>query len=234
MNPLAATANQNDKAEKNVAFPTIWKIVGKTPRIQTPQSPQPPRPSPDPDGNQPTRPSRPPRPAVSALNVAVTFPPKYLSNLWRFLDLPLINCEIELGLSWPKNCELTEHHNDITGVNVMVTSTKLYVPVVMLSIHDNMKFLENIKQGFKITISWNKYTSEIALQTKINDLHYLIDPTFSNINRLFVLLFKNGDDDPTQDSFDKYYMPLVEIKYFKVLIDNNHFWLPCKKLTRSV
>ena len=68
------------------------------------------------------------------------------------------DCEIELDLSWTSNCELTEHHNKITGANVMVTSTKRYVPVVALSIHDNIKFLENIKQGFKI-ISWNKYTS---------------------------------------------------------------------------
>ena len=116
----------------------------------------------------------------------------------------------------------------------MVTSTKRYVPVVTLSIHDNIKFLENIKQGFKITISWNKYTSEIATETKNNDLHYLIDPTFSNINRLFVLSFENVDDDPTQYSFDKYYMPLVQITDFNVLIDNNYFWSAYKTLTRSV
>ena len=105
----------------------------------------------------------------------------------------------------------------------MITSTKLYVPVVTLSINDNIKFLENIKQGFKKMISWNKHRSEITTQIKNNNLHYLIDQTFRNINRLFVLSFKNGDNDPTRDSFEKYYMPLVEIKDFNALIDNKLF-----------
>ena len=68
-------------------------------------------------------------------------------------------------------------------------------------------FLENIKQGFKRTISWKKYRSEITTQPKDNDLDYLIDPTFRNINRLFVLALKNGDNYPTRNSFDKYYIP---------------------------
>ena len=48
--------------------------------------------------------------------------------------------------------------------------------------------------------------------------------TFRNINRLFVLLFKNSNDDPTIDSFNQYYMPLVEIKDFNALIDNKPFF----------
>ena len=77
----------------------------------------------------------------------------------------------------------------------MITSTKLYVPVVTLSMNGNITFLENIKQGFKRTVSWNKYRSEITTQTKNNNLDYLIDQTFRNINRLFVLSFKNGNDE---------------------------------------
>ena len=63
-----------------------------------------------------------------------------------------------------------------------------------------------MKQGFKRTISCNKHRSEIATQAKNNNLDYLIVPTFRNINRLFVLSFKNGNNDPARDSFDKYYM----------------------------
>ena len=106
------------------------------------------------------------RPAGQTLNVEVTIPLKYLSNFWRFLDSALINCEIQLDLSWTKDCVLIEHHNNIAGVSFMITSTKLYVPVVTLSINDNIKFLENIKQGFKRTISWNKYRSEITTKPK--------------------------------------------------------------------
>ena len=52
----------------------------------------------------------------------------------------------------------------------------------------------------------------------------MIDPTFRNINRLFFLLLKNGDNDPTRNYFDKYYKPLVEIKDFNALLDNKSFF----------
>ena len=57
-------------------------------------------------------------------------------------------------------------NNNITSLNFAITSTKLYVPVFTLYINDNIKFLENIKQGFRRTISWNKYRSEITTQPK--------------------------------------------------------------------
>ena len=106
----------------------------------------------------------------------------------------------------------------------MIASLTLYVQVATLSINNNNKFFENIKQGFKRTISWNKYRSEIITQTKNNNLDYLTDPTFRNINRLFVLSFKNGNDDLARNSFDKYYMPLVEIKDFNALVDKKTFF----------
>ena len=94
-----------------------------------------------------------------------------------------------------------------TGATFQINSAKLYIPVVTLSVNNNIKFLENIKQVFKGTIFSNKYRSEIATQTKNNKLNYLIVPTFRNAYRLFVLSFKT-------------HMPLVEIKDFNSLIDN--------------
>ena len=76
-----------------------------------------------------------------------------------------MNCEIEVDLSRRKDCVLIEHHNNVTGAHVMITSTKCYYPVVTLSI-DDIKFLENIKQGYKRTISCSKYRSEITTQQK--------------------------------------------------------------------
>ena len=92
------------------------------------------------------------------------------------------------------------------GATFQINNAKLYVPVVTLSINDNIKFLENIKQGFQTTVSWNKYRSEITTRPKSHNLDYLIDPAFRNINRMFVLSFKNVN---MRDSFHKYYMPLV-------------------------
>ena len=95
------------------------------------------------------------------------------------------------------------------------------------------KQLEQDNQGFKRTITWNKYRSEITTQANNNNLDYFIDPTFRNINRLFVLSFKYVDDDPKKDPFDKYYKPLVEITDFNAWIYNNLFFCqPVKKQTR--
>ena len=96
----------------------------------------------------------------------------------------------------------------------------MYVPVVTLLAEDDNKLLEQLKKGFKRTIKRNKYRSEMSNQTKNNNLNYLIDPIFTNVNRLFVLSFENEDD---RTSFSKYYTPKVEIKDFNVLIDGKHF-----------
>ena len=86
-----------------------------------------------------------------------------------------------------------------TSATFQINNAKLYVSVVTLYINDNIKFFENTKQGFKRTISWNIYRSEITTQTKSINLDYLIDPKFRNINRLFVLSFKNGIDGPRKN-----------------------------------
>ena len=103
---------------------------------------------------------------------------KFSVIFWNSLYLPSINCETKLVLSWTKACALSEHHHDIAGAIFQIKNMKLYVPVVILSINDNIKFLENIKQGFKRKISWSKYRSEITVEPKNNNLDYLIHPQF--------------------------------------------------------
>ena len=65
-----------------------------------------------------------------------------------------------------------------------------------------------------------QYRYQITTPSKSNNLDYIIDPTFRNINRLPVLSFKSANDDPAKNSIDKYYMPFVEIKDFNALIVN--------------
>ena len=86
-----------------------------------------------------------------------------------------------------------------------ITDTKLYAPVVTLSTENDNKILEHLKTGFKRTIKWNKYRSEMSNQAKNNNLIYLIDPTFTKVNRLFVLSFQNEED---RTSFSTHYVPL--------------------------
>ena len=75
-----------------------------------------------------------------------------------------------------------------------IKDCKLYVPVVTLSAENDNILLEQLKPQFKRTIKWNKYRSEMSNQPKNNNLNYLIDPTFTNVNRLFVLTFETEDD----------------------------------------
>ena len=102
-----------------------------------------------------------------------------------------------------------------------IKDCKLYVAVVTLSAENDIKILEQLKTGFKRIIKWNKYRSEISNQTKNNNLNYLIDPTFTNVNRLFVLSLENEYD---RTSFSNNYVPKVEIKDFNVLIDGKSFF----------
>ena len=180
-------------------------------------------------------------------DVEIAIPLKYLGNFWRSLDIPLINCEITLVLSWYKECVLVGRGlrnapdpqpnppiaatESPTSAKFEITDCKLYVPVVTLSAENDNKLLEQLKSGFRITIKWNKYMSQMSNQNKNNDLNYLIDPTFSNFNRLFVLSFENEYD---RTSYYKYYMPSVEIKGCNVLIDDNAFFeLPVKNIEET-
>ena len=124
-------------------------------------------------------------------DLEIIVPLKYLSNFWRTLEMPLINCEVNLILTWFKDCVIT----NTTGEGKFVkTETKLYVPVVTLSTKDNEKLLQQLKSGFKKTISWNKYESSIKTFAQNRCLNYLINPSFQGVNRLFVLSFENEND----------------------------------------
>ena len=87
-----------------------------------------------------------------------------------------------------------------TEATFRANSTKLYAPLVTSSINDNIKFLENLKQGFKRITSQIKRRSEIT-QHKNNNSDHMTDQTFRNIIRLFVQLFKAGENDSTRNFF---------------------------------
>ena len=76
----------------------------------------------------------------------IMVPLKYLSNFWKTLEMVLINCEKNLDLNWSKNCAIVTNNADQTTA-FSITNTKLYVPVVTLSIQDNLKLLEQLKMS---------------------------------------------------------------------------------------
>ena len=124
----------------------------------------------------------------------IVVPLKHLRNFWVVLNIPLINWEVELVLIWSKNCALANmtetnagNNNDPptiivpTGLAFEIKDTKLYVSVVTLSKENDTKLLEQLKAGFKRTIKWNKYRSQMTVQSNNNNLNYLIDSTFTNV-----------------------------------------------------
>ena len=90
--------------------------------------------------------------AGNTKDVEIIVPLKYLSNFWRTLEIPLIDCEVNLILTWSKDCVIT---NSTGEGKFAITETKLYVPVVTLSTKDNEKFLQQLISGFKKTIGIN-------------------------------------------------------------------------------
>ena len=158
--------------------------------------------------------------------VEIMVPLKYLSNFWRALEMPLINCFVNLMLTWSANCVFvsTDVANQIA--TFAITDTKLYVPVVTLSTQDNAKLLEQLKSGFKRVINWNKYLSKSELLAQNPNLNHLVEPSFQGVNRLFVLAFEN---DAQRTSSKGYYLPNVKIKNNNVMINGeNFFYQPIK------
>ena len=159
----------------------------------------------------------------------LAIPLKYLGNFWRALNIPLIN----------KNCVITSleerqfdagppvvRDNSPTGATLAINDCKLYIPVVTLSKDDETKLLTNLKSGFKREIIWNKYRSQMTTEAINNNLNILIDLTFTNVNRLFVLVYQNVDD---RQSYDEFYLPKVMVKDYHVIIDKLAFFdLPIK------
>ena len=154
-------------------------------------------------------------------DVEIIVPLKYLSNNWRTLEMPLINCEVNLILTWSSTCVLIATNTLNQNVTFAITDTKLYVPVVTLSTQENTKFFQQLKSGFKRVINWNKYLSKPELLAQNPNLNHLVEPSFQGVKRLFVLAFEN-DDDRTSD--DQYYLPNVEIKDYNIMINGENFF----------
>ena len=168
--------------------------------------------------------------------VELDIPLKYLGNFWKALNIPLINCEVSLELKWNKNCVITSleqrdigggnRDNAPTGATLAINDCKLYIPEVTLSKDDEIKLLTNLKSGFKREIIWNIYRSQMTTEAVNNNLNILIDPTFANVNKLFVLTYQAADD---RQSFSQFYLPNVLVKDYNVIIDKLAFFdLPIK------
>ena len=122
--------------------------------------------------------------------VKIAVPLKYLSNFCRSLEMPLINCKVELSLKEIENCVFTTSAN-ANKATFEITDARLYVPIVTLSAQDNAK-LSKLGEGFKRSIYWNKYKVIDNRVVEIGDneekyIRELLDSSYQGSKRLFVL-----------------------------------------------
>ena len=171
--------------------------------------------------------------------IELAIPLRYLGNFWRALNMPLISCEKSLELKWNKNCLITSleerevddgppvvRDDSPTSATLAINDCKLYIPVITLSKDDEIKLLTNLKSGFTREIEWNKHRSQMSTEEENNNLNILVDPTFTNVNRLFVLAYQTADN---RHSYFQFYLPKVMVKDFNVIIDKLAFFdLPIK------
>ena len=174
-------------------------------------------------------------------NVKLVVPLKYVSNFFRSLEMPLVNCKIDLELTWHKDCIISSA-DAATGqvVSFMITDTKLYVPIVTLSTKDNTNLTQKLNEGFKRTIYWNQM--RLNHFQKLHTKNAALDAAFQGVNRLFVLAFEDtrvndlaiDANNPAPqnlaanrviiNSYRKYFVPRVDITGYNVLTDGRNFY----------
>ena len=157
-------------------------------------------------------------------NVKIAVPLKYLSNFWRLVEMPLINCKMYLELNWTKDCVMS----NIADTTFKTTSMELYVPIVTLSTKDKVKLTKKLNEGSKRPVYWNKYITKMESKDLNNGnfTTFYLDASFQGVRRLFVLAFDNtdgGDKKLQRNSHRKYFLPRVNITDYNVLIDGRNF-----------
>ena len=159
---------------------------------------------------------------IARINVKVVVPLKYLSNFFRSLEMPLINCKIKLNLTWKKECVLS---TDDGNAVFIINETKMYIPVVTSSKEDNKDFIEQQNKGFQRSIYWNEYkTKEINENADAVFKYINLDPSFQGVNRLFVMAYNRANGQPTRNGQQKYYLPRIDLEKYNVIIDGRNFY----------
>ena len=118
--------------------------------------------------------------------------------------MALINCEINLILTWSANCVIVSTDVANKDATFSITDTKLYALVVTLAAQDNTKLLQELKSGFKRIINWNKYQQKSELLGQKQYLNQLVEPNFYDVQRISEKIFC---------------LPIVRIKDCNIMID---------------
>ena len=139
---------------------------------------------------------------------------KYLSNLWRSLEMPLINCKAELSLTLDLNFDFYNN------------GWKFYVPIDTLSTEDNLNLSKLLSERLKRPVYWNKY--KVIPNETCNEnesIKTFFYASYQVVKRLFVLAYRDrsGAKRVMADSHRRYFLPRVEIKNQNIETDGRNF-----------
>ena len=153
-------------------------------------------------------------------------------NFWRSLEIPLINCNVDLKFRLTNYCVLfvlyfaNIENDDGANVNDIIFNVKdikLYVPLFILSAIDNRKLAKLLSKGFQRSFYWNEYKIKSENKDMTNKYRCFLESNVLVVNRLFVLVYSNQDDNSKRYKAKRYYLPKGIIKIYRVIIDGKTF-----------
>ena len=124
----------------------------------------------------------------SVKEAKIVVPLKYLSNFWRSLEMPLINCKVYLKLNWIEDCILSSAGDT---AKFAITDTKLHVPIASLSTKESANLANQLNEGFKRFVYWNSYETKPAkvIEQETKQLMNCLMHHFKVLKDLFLLIF---------------------------------------------
>ena len=160
----------------------------------------------------------------SVKEAKIVVPLKYLSNFWRSLEMPLINCKVYLELNWIEDCILSSAGD---SAKFAITDAKLHVPIVTLSTKDSANLTKQLNEGFKRSVYWNSFETKPAkVIEQGKNIYELLNASFQGVKRLFVFAYfiaNNGKNEAGIKNNKKYFLSRREIKNYNVLVDGRNF-----------
>ena len=138
----------------------------------------------------------------------------------------------KLKLKWTKYCVLcfisaagNDNDNDRDDKIIFnIKDTKLYVPVVTLSARDNQKLSKLPSNGFERSFYWNGYKTKSGNKSTTNEFRYFLESNFVGVNRLFILIHLNRNNDVKRSKAKRYYLPKGIIKNYNVIINGRNIY----------
>ena len=161
----------------------------------------------------------------SVEDTKIDVPLKYLSNFWKSLEMPIINCKVHLELNWIEDCVLSIAGN---SAKFEMADAKLHAPIVTLLTKDSVNLTKQLSAGFEKSAYWNSYqTKPVKVKEKGKYMYELLNVSIQGVKRLFFLAYVVAagakNDEGAIKHNKKYFLPRGEIKNYNVLIDERNF-----------